>query len=103
MFSVRQYPRDCSDIQDNGMRYSGIYTIYPESHLSPRGIEVFCDFNTDGGHWTVGLLLLYLRCVPGVFTIQYGSKCGTYVFVSLFQNVQALCFHRRRNPGACPQ
>lgn len=51
--AVRQYPKDCSDIQENGMKYSGIYTIYPETQFSPKSIEVFCDFNTDGGHWTV--------------------------------------------------
>lgn len=60
MFLVRQYPKDCSDIQENGMKYSGIYTIYPETQFSPKSIEVFCDFNTDGGHWTVGLFVYFM-------------------------------------------
>jgi len=45
--------KDCSDIQRRGSRYSGLYSIYPDSVSNQRGIDVFCDLDTDGGGWTV--------------------------------------------------
>ncbi|XP_076107161.1 uncharacterized protein LOC143075580 [Mytilus galloprovincialis] len=42
-------PKDCSDL-DKKMNKSGIYKIFPDSR---SGFKVYCDMETDGGHWTV--------------------------------------------------
>ncbi|CAC5390192.1 Fibrinogen-like protein A,Ryncolin-4,Angiopoietin-related protein 7,Ficolin-3,Ficolin-1-B,Ficolin-2,Ryncolin-1,Tenascin-R,Fibrinogen-like protein 1,Ficolin-1,Fibrinogen C domain-containing protein 1-A,Tenascin-X,Tenascin-N,Ryncolin-3,Fibrinogen C domain-containing protein 1,Ryncolin-2,Techylectin-5B,Angiopoietin-related protein 2,Microfibril-associated glycoprotein 4,Tenascin,Fibrinogen C domain-containing protein 1-B [Mytilus coruscus] len=42
-------PRDCEDIMPK--EHNGIYTIFPISN--DNGFEVYCDFKTDNGNWTV--------------------------------------------------
>ncbi|XP_028424413.1 microfibril-associated glycoprotein 4 [Perca flavescens] len=45
-------PLDCSDIHDNdNSRPSGVYTIYPIGPTS--AVQVYCDMESQGGHWTV--------------------------------------------------
>ncbi|XP_052070595.1 fibrinogen C domain-containing protein 1-like [Mytilus californianus] len=43
-------PRDCGDIVS--IKGNGIYTIFSNSSSS-SGYEVYCDFETDNGNWTV--------------------------------------------------
>ena len=47
-------PKDCADIQTDGHRYSGVFTVYPEGVTDPEGVEVFCDLHTNDGGWLVG-------------------------------------------------
>ena len=44
-------PKDCSELPQGSC--SGNYTIYPANW---NGIDVYCDMDTDGGHWTVCIL-----------------------------------------------
>lgn len=48
-----QAPRDCKEaIPRRDTDLGGVFTIYPSS-TEPTGIEVYCDFRTDGGGWIV--------------------------------------------------
>ncbi|VDI67885.1 Hypothetical predicted protein [Mytilus galloprovincialis] len=42
-------PKGCEDVLQK--RSNGIYTIYPVSNNN--GFEVYCDFKTDNGNWTL--------------------------------------------------
>lgn len=44
---------DCYELQKNGKNKSGVYTI----NVGPENIAVtvFCDMESDGGGWTVGI------------------------------------------------
>jgi hypothetical protein len=46
------HPKDCSDLKNNHSK-SGVYRIYPD-HI--KSFKVYCDMDTDGGSWTVGIL-----------------------------------------------
>ncbi|CAC5413293.1 Fibrinogen-like protein A,Ryncolin-4,Angiopoietin-related protein 7,Ficolin-3,Ficolin-1-B,Ficolin-2,Ryncolin-1,Tenascin-R,Fibrinogen-like protein 1,Ficolin-1,Fibrinogen C domain-containing protein 1-A,Tenascin-X,Tenascin-N,Ryncolin-3,Fibrinogen C domain-containing protein 1,Ryncolin-2,Angiopoietin-related protein 6,Techylectin-5B,Angiopoietin-related protein 2,Ficolin-1-A,Tenascin,Fibrinogen C domain-containing protein 1-B [Mytilus coruscus] len=46
---TKQRPRCCEDIMPKGQ--NGIHTIFPISN--DNGFEVYCDFKTDNGNWTV--------------------------------------------------
>ena len=54
-------PKDCGDIQQQGSRYSGLYTVYPKN-LPMQGLEVFCDLDTAGGGWLVSTEIVQERC-----------------------------------------
>ena len=41
---------DCADLQKHGERKSGLYYIFPGGG---DGIRVYCDFDHEGGGWTV--------------------------------------------------
>lgn len=45
-------PRDCSEIQSNK---SGVYRVKPSQ--SRTSFFVYCDFETNGGGWTVSISL----------------------------------------------
>lgn len=44
-----QRPIDCKDVKLH--KGNGVYKIYPDP-LEP-GFDVYCDFETDNGGWTV--------------------------------------------------
>ncbi|XP_071835356.1 uncharacterized protein [Apostichopus japonicus] len=44
-------PKDCYDLYVSGTLSDGVYTIYPDGW--PRGIQVFCEMESNGGGWTV--------------------------------------------------
>jgi len=51
--SAEVNPRSCADIQlsrANENLTNGVYVIHPSDKMV---VEVFCDFETDGGGWTV--------------------------------------------------
>nr|XP_034321773.1 microfibril-associated glycoprotein 4-like [Crassostrea gigas] len=47
-------PFDCKELYMNGIRKSGVYTIYPWEKTDPdyRPIKVYCDMESEGGGWT---------------------------------------------------
>lgn len=45
--------RNCLDLQALGEGENGVYVIYPYECCSNRSVRVYCDFETDGGGWTV--------------------------------------------------
>ncbi|XP_071836602.1 uncharacterized protein [Apostichopus japonicus] len=44
-------PKDCHELYVSGTRSDGVYTIYPDGW--PRGIQVYCEMESNGGGWTV--------------------------------------------------
>ncbi|XP_071836625.1 fibrinogen-like protein A isoform X2 [Apostichopus japonicus] len=44
-------PKDCYELYDSGTLSDGVYTIYPDGW--PRGIQVYCEMESNGGGWTV--------------------------------------------------
>ncbi|XP_071836805.1 uncharacterized protein [Apostichopus japonicus] len=44
-------PKDCYELYVSGTRSDGVYTIYPDGW--PRGIQVYCEMESNGGGWTV--------------------------------------------------
>ncbi|KAJ3664113.1 hypothetical protein Zmor_008306 [Zophobas morio] len=49
--NTQQAPTNCKEIQKQGHRISGIYTIMPRYALVP--FKVYCNMRTQGGGWTV--------------------------------------------------
>ncbi|PIK57552.1 putative ficolin-1-like isoform X1 [Apostichopus japonicus] len=48
---TRLSPKDCYELYVSGTRSDGVYTIYPDGW--PRGIQVYCEMESNGGGWTV--------------------------------------------------
>jgi hypothetical protein len=46
-------PKDCSDIRAMGNSTSGVYRVYPGSHVKRYQADVYCDMTTPGGNWLV--------------------------------------------------
>ncbi|XP_055944967.1 angiopoietin-4-like [Argiope bruennichi] len=47
-------PMDCSEILENGNNKSGLHRVWLRNRiLKGKGVQVFCDMDTDDGGWTV--------------------------------------------------
>ncbi|XP_049602886.1 tenascin-N isoform X2 [Syngnathus scovelli] len=46
------FPMDCLQILKNGIKKTGVYTVYINNDNS-KPIEAYCDMDTDGGGWLV--------------------------------------------------
>ncbi|XP_077415908.1 tenascin-N [Vanacampus margaritifer] len=46
------FPADCLQIMKNGIKKSGVHTIYINNDGS-KPTEIYCDMDTDGGGWLV--------------------------------------------------
>ncbi|XP_077370922.1 tenascin-N isoform X3 [Festucalex cinctus] len=46
------FPMDCLQIMKNGIKESGVYTVYINNDSS-KPTEIYCDMDTDGGGWLV--------------------------------------------------
>lgn len=74
---LNPFPMDCIQILKNGNKKSGIYTVYINSNHS-RPIEVYCDMDTDGGGWLVGIIF-----TPCTYLVSDVTYCNLIMWKAL--------------------
>lgn len=61
---------DCNEVY-NISQASGVYPIYP--FLTP--VQVYCDMNTDGGKWTVSIIVLCWALINISILTDHVNSC----------------------------
>ncbi|KAK3868193.1 hypothetical protein Pcinc_026413 [Petrolisthes cinctipes] len=51
--SWRWRPRNCKDLRQEGDIGQGVRMVFPYDNLPLKGLQVYCDQESDGGGWTV--------------------------------------------------
>lgn len=59
-FVLIAMPENCHELYKQGLSKSGVYNICPWDmcDLNFRCVDAFCDMHTDGGGWTVSILVI---------------------------------------------
>ncbi|XP_068251239.1 techylectin-5B-like [Palaemon carinicauda] len=68
---IDHIPLDCADLQIKGETKSGVYTIHPMQ--DDTTMKVRCDFDTEGGGWTV-----FLHREPRVNPVDFNLPWKSY-------------------------
>lgn len=79
-------PKNCRELYEQGLTTSGVYNICPWDTCDPnfRCVDVFCDMHTDGGGWTVSMLVI-------VF-INIHIDCAMYQTISVWSSIICITY-----------